>query len=278
MKLYKTRTDILIENEKQFFLLNNEQWDSFINNDNLLQKMKKIVRSANPVEIDFKKFEKQLEAPVQSQELWAAGVTYLRSKIERQEESKEAGGGNFYAHVYEAERPELFFKAAKQRIASPGGRVRIRKDSAWNVPEPELTLVISSSGKIVGYTIGNDMSSRSIEGENPLYLPQAKIYEGCAALGPCIYVPGVPLPLETDIRLEIKREKKSVFSGSVKIGQIKRKFEELVSFLYRECSFPHGSLLMTGTGIVPANDFTLMSKDEIIIEIEPIGILKNIVE
>ena len=219
-----------------------------------------------------------VEAPIQSQELWAAGVTYSKSKEERQEESKDAGGGDFYARVYEAERPELFFKGSRHRIVNPGGKVRIRKDSTWNVPEPELTLVITSSGKIVGYTIGNDMSSRSIEGENPLYLPQAKTYDGCAALGPCVYVTENPIPGNTAIYLEINRNNKKVFEGNVEINQMKRKLKELVSFLYRECSFPNGSMLMTGTGIVPANNFTLQSGDEILITIESIGTLKNTVE
>ncbi|MGE5862123.1 MAG: fumarylacetoacetate hydrolase family protein [Ignavibacteria bacterium] len=278
MKLFKTKSGILIENDGQFFLLNNESWDEFVNDDHLYKKMKSIVQKLKNVKDVDEIMKSQLEAPIQSQELWAAGVTYLRSKIERQEESKDAGGGDFYARVYESERPELFFKAAKQRISGPGRKVRIRKDSSWNVPEPELTLMIASSGKIIGYTIGNDMSSRSIEGENPLYLPQAKTYEGCAALGPCIYVTHKPLPSETVIHMEINRENKKAFMGTVMINQIKRKFEELVSFLYRECSFPNGSLLMTGTGIVPSNDFTLKSGDAISITIEPIGTLTNFVE
>jgi len=277
MKLYKTKKAILIENDEKFFLLEDEDWDNFVNDDNLFKKMIRLSNANKPVK-NIENILEELAAPIQSQELWAAGVTYLRSKIERQEESKDAGGGDFYAHVYEAERPELFFKATKQRIANPGGKVRIRKDSAWNVPEPELTLMITSSGKIVGYTIGNDMSSRSIEGENPLYLPQAKTYEGCAALGPCIYITNEPLSSETLIHLEIQRKKENVFTGDVKINQIKRRFDELVSFLYRECSFPNGSLLMTGTGIVPSTDFTLQSGDEILITIEPIGTLINIVE
>ncbi|HEX6180257.1 MAG TPA: fumarylacetoacetate hydrolase family protein, partial [Chitinophagaceae bacterium] len=215
-------------------------------------------------------------APVGSkQELWACGVTYLRSKIGRQEESKDAGGGDFYAKVYEAERPEVFFKANPHRIVGPNGKVRIRKDSNWDVPEPELTLVVTSSGRIVGYTIGNDMSSRSIEGENPLYLPQAKTYDGCAAIGPCIYVTAEPLNRNTTIHLEINRESKTVFEASIAISQIKRSFEELVGFVYRECSFPHGCLIMTGTGIVPEHDFTLKRGDEIKISIDEIGTLVN---
>ncbi len=278
MKLYKTKSGILIKNDKQFFLLNNEDWDKFVNDDHLYKKIKSIVQKLKNVKDVDEIMKSQLEAPIQSQELWAAGVTYLRSRIERQEESKDAGGGDFYARVYEAERPELFFKAAKQRISGPGGKVRKRKDSSWNVPEPELTLMIAASGKIIGYTIGNDMSSRSIEGENPLYLPQAKTYEGCAALGPCIYVTDKTLSSETIIHMEINRENKKAFTGTVMINQIKRKFDELVSFLYRECSFPNGSLLMTGTGIVPSNDFTLKSGDAILITIEPIGTLTNFVE
>ena len=158
-----------------------------------------------------------------------------------------------------------------------GDKVNIRKDSVWDVPEPELTLVVASSGKIVGYTIGNDMSSRSIEGENPLYLPQAKTYDGCAAIGPCIYVPEQPIQLSTEIKLEIKRNHEIVFVGSVTLNQMKRTVEELVSFVYRECSFPNGCYIMTGTGIVPSNDFTLKSNDEINITIENIGTLLNTV-
>ena len=212
-----------------------------------------------------------------NQELWACGVTYLRSKIGRQEESKDAGGGDFYAKVYEAERPEVFFKSTPHRIVGHGDKVKIRKDSTWDVPEPELTLVVTSSGKIVGYTIGNDMSSRSIEGENPLYLPQAKTYDGCAAIGPCIYINESGIEGNTNIHLEIIRGNQNVFEGNVALSQMKRTPEELVSFVYRECSFPHGCLIMTGTGIVPPNDFTLRSGDEIKITIDNIGTLINTV-
>ncbi len=277
MKLYKTNNGIVIEQNEKFFLLNDENWDSFINDDNLSEKIIRIIGNNNPID-NAGNILNNLEAPIQSQELWAAGVTYSKSKEERQEESKDAGGGDFYARVYEAERPELFFKGNRNRIVNPGGKVRIRKDSTWNVPEPELTLVITSSGKIVGYTIGNDMSSRSIEGENPLYLPQAKTYDGCAALGPCVFVTEDPLPGNSIIHLEIKRNTVQVFEGNVEINQMKRKLKELVSFLYRECSFPNGSTLMTGTGIVPASDFTLKSGDEILITIESIGTLINMVE
>lgn len=278
MKLYKTKTGILVEKNGSFFLLENEGWDSFINDDDLYRKVSERSRSNKPVKNGQSILDAELEAPIQSQELWAAGVTYMRSKVGRQEEAEAAGSGDFYARVYEAERPELFFKATAHRIVGSGKKVRIRKDSKWNVPEPELTLMITSNGKIVGYTIGNDMSSRSIEGENPLYLPQAKTYDGCAALGPCIYVSDDPLPKETIINLKVERKEQKVFEGSVELGQIKRRFEELVSFLYCECSFPQGSLLMTGTGIVPTSDFTLQSGDTILITVEPIGTLVNIVE
>ncbi|MGA9365545.1 MAG: fumarylacetoacetate hydrolase family protein [Bacteroidota bacterium] len=278
MKLYKTKTGILVEKNGSFFLLENEGWDSFINDDDLYRKVSERSRSNKPIRNGQSILDAELEAPIQSQELWAAGVTYMRSKVGRQEEAEVAGGGDFYARVYEAERPELFFKAAPHRVVGSGKKVRIRKDSKWNVPEPELTLMITSSGKIVGYTIGNDMSSRSIEGENPLYLPQAKTYDGCAALGPCVYVSDDPLPKETIISLKVERKEQKVFEGSVELGQIKRRFEELVSFLYSECSFPQGSLLMTGTGIVPTSDFTLQSGDTILITVEPIGTLVSIVE
>lgn len=278
MKLYKTKTGVVIETDHSFHLLEGENWDAFVNDDNLFGKLAEITRTVEPTDNAQQLLASILEAPIQSQELWASGVTYFRSKQGRQEESKDTGGGEFYARVYEAERPELFFKATAHRVVGSGGKVRIRQDSTWNVPEPELTLMITSSGKIVGYTIGNDMSSRSIEGENPLYLPQAKTYDGCAALGPCIYVSEQPLSENTSVHIEIKRKNRQAFVGNTDLKQMKRKPEELVSFLYRECSFPHGSLLMTGTGIVPPNDFSLQSGDEIRITIEPIGTLVNMVK
>lgn len=262
-----------LANEYGFYLLENENWDEFINDDALFQKVKEKIKTLSPSQNNL---SGNILPPIGSkQELWACGVTYLRSKIGRQEESKDAGGGDFYARVYEAERPEVFFKANPHRIVGHNDKVRIRKDSTWDVPEPELTLVVSSSGKIIGYTIGNDMSSRSIEGENPLYLPQAKSYDACASVGPCIYVTEESLNNHTTIRMEISRNNKTVFEGSVAISQMKRTPEELVSFVYRECSFPYGCLIMTGTGIVPEHDFTLKTGDEIKISIEGIGVLAN---
>lgn len=276
MKLYKTKAGIVIESDNNFYLAANENWDSFINDDALYQKTEKLFRSLSA---GGSELISDVLAPIgNNQELWACGVTYLRSKVGRQEESKATGGSDFYAKVYEAERPEVFFKSTPHRIVGHKAMVRIRKDSTWDVPEPELTLVVTSSGKIVGYTIGNDMSSRSIEGENPLYLPQAKTYDACAAIGPCIYISDKPLDSNALIHLEINRNNKKVFEDSIAISQMKRSHSELVSFVYRECSFPNGSLIMTGTGIVPGSDFTLQSGDEIKISIDHIGTLINTVQ
>ena len=274
MKVYKTKAGIVIEKESQFFLLKDENWDSFINDDDIFKKVSSLISSLPAGE---KELVGDVLAPVGSQELWACGVTYLRSKVGRQEESKLSGGADFYAKVYDAERPEVFFKSTPHRIVGHGAKVNIRRDSTWDVPEPELTLVVTYSGKIIGYTIGNDMSSRSIEGENPLYLPQAKTYDACAAVGPCIYLTEQSLPADTMIKLAINRNKEQVFEGSVAINQMKRTVEELVSYVYRECSFPVGCLIMTGTGIVPGNEFTLQQGDEIKISIEGIGELVNTV-
>jgi 2-dehydro-3-deoxy-D-arabinonate dehydratase len=272
MKLYKTRDGIVLEKENRFFF-SKQDWNSFINDDDLFKKSEVLLASLK--EGDNTLVSATLPPIGEQQELWACGVTYLRSKVGRQEESKATGGADFYAKVYEAERPEVFFKSGFHRIVGHQGKVGIRKDSTWDVPEPELTLVVTSSGKIIGYTIGNDMSSRSIEGENPLYLPQAKTYDGCAALGPCVYITDKPLDKDTMIRLEISRNNEKVFEGSVGINQMKRNPEELVSFVFRECSFPAGCLIMTGTGIVPGSDFTLHSGDEIKITIDHIGTLIN---
>lgn len=216
-------------------------------------------------------------APVGQQEIWAAGVTYFRSRTARMEESKDAGGGSFYDKVYHAERPELFFKGSPHRVAGPGAPVRIRQDSKWNVPEPELTLAIHRDGRIFGYTIGNDMSSRDIEGENPLYLPQAKVYDGSTGLGPCLLLTDEALDPGTSISIGIERDGERVFHGATGIDQIKRSFPELAGYLFRDQSFPHGVFLMTGTGVVPPDDFTLRSGDRIRITIEPIGTLENTV-
>ena len=277
MKIYKLRSGIQLEKDGEYFHLPINDWDSFINDDKLHDKLTRLLNEQNG-NTKGQLRTAEIAAPIGKQELWACGVTYLRSKIGRQEESKEAGGGDFYSRVYEAVRPEVFFKSTAHRVVGHAGHVRIRRDSAWDVPEPELTLFVTTSGKIVGYTIGNDMSSRSIEGENPLYLPQAKTYDGCAALGPCIYVPIEPISNDSLIKLEILRSGRNVFQGEVRLSQMKREPDELVSFVYRECTFPHGCFIMTGTGIVPSNDFTLKAKDEIRITIDSIGTLINYVE
>jgi 2-dehydro-3-deoxy-D-arabinonate dehydratase len=193
------------------------------------------------------------------------------------EESKSSGGGSFYDAVYDAPRPELFFKAVGWRVAGHLAPIRVRDDSAWNVPEPELTLVVNASGEIVGYTVGNDVSSRDIEGENPLYLPQAKVYDGACALGPAMLVHEAPLPPDTTIALTIMRNGGTVFQGSTSLAQMRRTPEELVQYLYRETSFPHGAVLLTGTGVVPPDDFTLQTGDAVAITIPPIGTLDNVV-
>ena len=277
MLLYKMRTGVVIERDGQYYSLENIQWDTLLNDDRLFEKLHLLTRRLPPVNKTDVFSESDILPPIGQQEVWACGVTYYRSKVGRQEESKSAGGSDFYARVYEAERPEVFFKATPHRVVGHLGKVRIRRDSIWDVPEPELTLVVTTSGAIIGYTIGNDMSSRSIEGENPLYLPQAKTYDGSAAIGPGIYVTEKPLDPTTEINLKIVRDSKTVFEGNVAINQIVRKFEDLVSFLFRECSFPNGVFVMTGTGIVPSHEFTLKQNDVIYITIEPIGTLINTV-
>ncbi len=274
MRLYKTSSGIIIEKNEKFFLLTEIDWDLLINDDALFEKLNTLTQTLPETNVPA---AGTILPPMQGQELWACGVTYLRSKIGREEESKSAGGSDFYGRVYHAERPEVFFKATAHRVVGHGDKVNIRKDSTWDVPEPELTLMVTSSGKIVGYTIGNDMSSRSIEGENPLYLPQAKTYDACAAVGPCIFITDKPIPPSTVISLEIIGNEKIVFTGNIELNKMKRTPEELVSYVYRECSFPNGCLIMTGTGIVPGNDFSLVSKDQVNIKIDQIGTLSNTV-
>jgi 2-dehydro-3-deoxy-D-arabinonate dehydratase len=220
--------------------------------------------------------EVRLLTPVESQEIWAAGVTYLRSKQARMEESDFSSRA--YDHVYEAARPEIFFKAVPEKVVSPGQAVGIRRDARWNVPEPELTLVINSSRSIVGFTIGNDMSSRDIEGENLLYLPQAKIYAGSCAIGPWVVVGADERDArQWTIRLEIDRGGETVFTGETAVDQIKRSFTELVDYLFRSQVFPRGAMLLTGAGIVPPDAFTLAERDRVRITISGIGVLENTV-
>lgn len=272
MKIYKTTEGACIELMGEYFQKELGNWDTFINRTNLHDTLLQEVQSWQSCDKP-----ESISAPIGNQEIWASGVTYLRSRDARMEESKDAGGGTFYDRVYDADRPELFFKATAARTVGPRGTVRIRKDSKWNVPEPELALLISSKGTIEGYTIGNDMSSRDIEGENPLYLPQAKTYEGCAALGPCIYVSSDPINPESMIGLEIVRSGAMAFKGEIALSNMKRKLPELVEYLFRECNFPNGCFLMTGTGIIPPDEFTLEVGDEVKISIDNIGTLINTV-
>jgi 2-dehydro-3-deoxy-D-arabinonate dehydratase len=226
--------------------------------------------AAKPVPLE----QVKLLAPIDRQEVWAAGVTYRRSQVARMEESETSA--SVYDKVYTAERPELFFKATPHRVAGPGGNVRIRQDANWNVPEPELALVLSSRMHLVGFTAGNDMSSRDIEGENPLYLPQAKLYDACCGLGPWITLAAaMPAPAEIGIRLKIVRGTHSAFAEATSVGQMARSFADLIGWLARDNSFPDGAFLLTGTGIVPSSGFTLSAGDTIEISIDGIGTLVN---
>lgn len=273
MKLYRTRDGIVVESDGKSFLIGAsgiEPWDALLKRDDLYKYLHEAVRRAGSTHTP-----PELLAPIGAQEVWAAGVTYYRSRDARIQESKSSGGGDFYDRVYSAKRPELFFKATPNRVVGPNSKVAIRADAKWSVPEPELTLLITPAGRITGYTIGNDMSSRDIEGENPLYLPQAKVYDRSCSLGPCILVEEAPLPRQTEIRLEILRGGRSEFSATTSLEAMKREPAELVEFLYRNNSFPNGCFLLTGTGIVPPDSFTLQTGDEIRITIPPIGTLVN---
>ena len=275
MKLYRTTKGAFVEFDGKFHLLSElpspEDWDTIVCDPDLPARARAAAATV-PVSFD----PASILAPIVSQEVWAAGVTYYRSRKARMEESKDSGACDFYDRVYAAERPELFFKATGRRVAGPGQPVRIRSDAKWSVPEPELTLLANPQGAIVGCTIGNDMSSRDIEGENPLYLPQAKVYDGSCALGPCVLLCSEPART-TAISLEITRDGKTAFAGSTKLAELKRELKELVHYLFRDTSFPAGAFLMTGTGIVPGDNFTLAHGDVIRIQIDGIGTLQNYV-
>jgi 2-dehydro-3-deoxy-D-arabinonate dehydratase len=272
LKIYRTQQGNYVEDAGLFYPLEQTRWDALLAREDLREYLARTIAKGRAVEaID----ERTLEAPIENQEVWAAGVTYYRSRSARIEESQDAGGGDFYDRVYSAQRPELFFKATAHRVAGPNGKVRIRRDANWSVPEPELTLAISPAGRIVGYTVGNDMSSRDIEGANPLYLPQAKVYDRSCALGPGILIAAEPLPPTTEIRMEILRGGTVEFQGAVTLADMKRDPATLVEYLFRDNSFPHGCFLLTGTGIVPPDHFTLASGDVIRIAIALIGTLVN---
>jgi 2-dehydro-3-deoxy-D-arabinonate dehydratase len=273
LKLYRTARGPVLEQEGAVVRLA-EEWDSLVNRPSLVDHLRAAAargprgprREAPPL------------APADGQEIWGAGVTYDRSRAARIDESQAAGGASFYDRVYAAERPELFFKCAAWRARGTGQPVRLRRDARWSVPEPELAVCANARGEIVGYTIGDDLSARDIEAENPLYLPQAKIWDGACALGPALLVREEPLPPETTITLRVVRGGAACFEGSTSLARMRRPVGELVAWLFRETSFPLGCVLLTGTGIVPPNEFTLRSGDEIEITVPPIGTLRNRVE
>jgi len=273
--LYRTREALFVHHEDHAYPLNETSLDALIVHHDLQAHLAAEIARTPPAD---HLLHAPLLAPIGNQEVWASGVTYYSSRRARIAESKDAGGGDFYDRVYTAERPELFFKAVAHKVAGPNSHVKIRRDAAWSVPEPELTLLINPRGQIIGYTIGNDMSSRDIEGTNPLYLPQAKVYDRSCALGPGILIRNEPMPPSTEIKLKILRSNHTEFSATTTLTELKRDPATLVEYLFRDQSFPYGCFLLTGTGIVPPDSFTLQSQDEIRITIEGIGTLKNIVE
>ena len=273
MRLYRTPSAFLLEHESRHYSLPGSDLDSLLARDDLRAFLLNSLAGLSPGSAPAP--DVPLLPPIASQEVWAAGVTYFRSRSARMEESKSAGGGDFYDRVYHAERPELFFKATASRVVGHGGQVAIRSDATWSVPEPELALLCSANGKITGYTIGNDMSSRDIEGENPLYLPQAKVYNRSCALGPCILIREEPLGRSTGIQLSIFRGGTCAFRGDTTLASLKRDPQSLVEYLFRDNVFPSGCFLLTGTGIVPPDSFTLQPADEIRISIDGIGTLAN---
>jgi 2-dehydro-3-deoxy-D-arabinonate dehydratase len=272
--LYRTDSGLILEQKGRYYSVGEKSLDDLLSLDEPEANLELLVsESASSGVFD----QARILAPIGTQEVWAAGVTYLRSRAARIAESKDAGGGDFYDRVYTADRPELFFKSMPHKVVGPAGTVGLRRDAQWSVPEPELALVVDPRGRIVGYTIGNDMSSRDIEGQNPLYLPQAKVYDHSCALGPGILIRNEPLPAETKISLEIERDGQNVFQGETALAQMKRRPEELVEYLYRDQTFRTGCILLTGTGIVPPDSFTLKKGDTIRIAIDAIGVLVNTV-
>ena len=275
LKLYRTGRGPVLEMDGAFVPLA-EDWDALVNRPALAEHLRGAARRGRPAA----RIDEPLLAPCAGQEIWGAGVTYDRSRTARIDESQAAGGGgaSFYDRVYAAVRPELFFKCAAWRARGSGQPVRIRRDARWSVPEPELAVCANARGEIVGWTIGDDLSARDIEAENPLYLPQAKIWDGACALGPALLVREEPLETETTIALRVRRGAAVAFEGTTALARMRRPVRELVAYLFRETSFPAGCVLLTGTGIVPPSEFALRAGDEIEIEVPPIGTLRNRVE
>jgi len=270
LKLFRTARGPVLEHEGAVVRLT-EEWDSLVNRPSLAAHL----RAAAARGPHGPRLEAAPLAPVAGQEVWGAGVTYDRSRTARIDESQAAGGASFYDRVYTAQRPELFFKCAGWRVRGTDQPVRLRRDARWSVPEPELAVFANARGEIVGYTIGDDLSARDIEAENPLYLPQAKIWDGACALGPALLVREEPLPPGTTISLRVVRGAATAFEGSTSLAHMRRPLEELVGYLFRETSFPAGCVLLTGTGIVPPDGFALRPGDEIEIEVPAIGTLRN---
>jgi 2-dehydro-3-deoxy-D-arabinonate dehydratase len=273
--LYRTAQALFVKHEEHAYPLEATSLDALIAHRDLHDYLTAAINAAPPAD---HLLHAPLLAPIGNQEVWASGVTYYSSRRARIAESKDAGGGDFYDRVYTAERPELFFKAVAHKVAGPDSHVKIRRDATWSVPEPELTLLINPRGEIIGYTVGNDMSSRDIEGANPLYLPQAKVYDRSCALGPGLLIRNEPMPTATQIQLDILRAGHAEFSGTTTLAELKRTPATLVEYLFRDHTFPHGCFLLTGTGIVPPDSFTLQRDDEIQITIDGIGTLINTVE
>ena len=272
MMLFKTADSAIVRRNEDFFALD-QDWDELVNTDALYELLHRVCES-RPGDPSLADAVREPLAPIGSQEVWGAGVTYARSRTARMEESRASGGDDFYDRVYDAERPEIFFKATSDRVVGPGQALHLRRDSGWIVPEPELVLSITRNAAINGYTIGNDLSCRDIEGENPLYLPQAKTFDRCAGIGPGILVRNRPLDATTAIRLHILRGTDTVVEDATTIAQLKRSFSELVGYLFRDNHHRNGCLFMTGTGIVP-DDVTLESGDVVRISIDGIGTLEN---
>ncbi|MGD0093100.1 MAG: fumarylacetoacetate hydrolase family protein [Planctomycetota bacterium] len=275
MMLFKTTRGLLVQRGKEYFCLPGADWDQLFREQQPVDLIARKLRGWAPVADGAALLRRGLLPPIGRQEVWGAGITYYRSRDARMEEARAAGSGDFYARVYEAERPELFFKATPHRVSGHGEKVRIRADAKWNVPEPELTAAVNAAGRVFGYTIGNDVCSRDIEAVNPLYLPQAKVYDGSCALGPGLLLAEGPLPQSMAITLQVLRRGKTVFRGATELAKLKRAPEVLAQWLCRECSFPDGCYLLTGTGIVPPDEFTLRHGDEIRIAMDGLGVLVN---